>query len=70
MSKKKFYLATKIHCKPKVNLPMFPEVGLPDGCEGIMFVFKTKKAGREFSGKNTKFDEINIVKGNLKEKVK
>lgn len=38
-------------------------VHLPDGCIGVQFIFKTKKAIRKFEGKNSIFQEIAIGKG-------
>lgn len=57
---KKEYLAMKKHSgimqfadtKHRVNLQ------LPEGCTGMLFVFKTKKAAREFWGKDIELMEV------------
>ena len=34
------------------------EIGLPNGCDGVCLVFKTKKAAREWFGKKVELAEI------------
>ncbi len=56
----KQYLAMQLHKKPKTK--PFVLLTLPSGCIGIMFVFKTKKTARKFSGNNVLLLGISDVK--------
>lgn len=56
-SDKPMYLAmrlkTSLEVEPKCLAASFAgPVQLPDGCAGLMFVFKTKKAARAMYGRN------------------
>jgi len=57
------YIGLKLCKKPEVTISgQKNNITLPDGCLGILFVFKTKKAGREWLGKECKFREIEEIK--------
>ena len=58
MSKK--YLAMLLHKNPQTKPSVL--LTLPSGCIGIMFVFKTKKAARGFSGNHVLLSEVSEVK--------
>jgi len=42
--------------------PIIGKMGLPDGCTGILFVFNSKKAARDYWGKNVELKEIEALK--------
>ena len=58
----KKYIGLKIYKKPEVAIGrqtgLSLNLNLPDGCLGILFIFKTKKAGREWLGKDCEFIEV------------
>lgn len=57
------YLAMIIHdgsVESKNNL-ILTTMELPRGCEGVMLVFKTKKAAYDFFGKDVELTEIKKV---------
>ena len=61
MSKKpnkqsRYFVAMQIQTKITVDPPV--PIKFPDGCAGVLFAFKTKKAGKEFLGNDVDFFEI------------
>ena len=36
-------------------------INLPEGCEGIMFVFKTKKTAKKFWGKDVPLQKVREI---------
>jgi len=58
--KMKKYIGLKLYKKPEVAIAGQTgfTLNLPDGCLGILFIFKTKKAGREWLGKDCEFIEV------------
>lgn len=55
----KEYLSMQLHKRPAVSVDGHPEaMTLPPGCVGIMFVFGTKKAARDWCGKKVELREI------------
>ena len=59
----KLYVAMKLH-EGKVHIdgngvPI--QMKLPEGCQGILMAFKTKKSAREFFGKDVELMEIEKV---------
>lgn len=64
------YIAMNISKAPVLdvvvnNIPTEVEMGLPDGCTGILYVFKTKKAARAWWGKD--IDLIPVEEGRKEE---
>lgn len=66
MKKGKMYLSQRLHKTPVVSVrDVFGDyvetpMKLPNGCEGIMFVFRTKTAAREWDGKKTTLRELEV----------
>lgn len=59
---KKFYVAMRI-AQPGVEIAGEQiKLGLPKGCIGVCYTFKTKKAGKEFYGKETEFAVVETIK--------
>jgi len=57
MSKK--YLALQLFQRPTVTLGGHPvAINLPPGCVGITFVFKSKKAARDWCHKKVELQEL------------
>ena len=57
------WIAMNMH---KGNIPIGhwkQHIALPEGCEGLLFVFKTKKAAREFWGKGVILQKVEKEKG-------
>ena len=49
--KDEIYLALRLHSGKVSVTGVEIDMKLPEGCEGIMFVFKTKTAARKYWGK-------------------
>ena len=66
--KNKLYVAMKLHDgKVQVNRSSLPiQMQLPEGCQGILMAFKTKKSAREFFGKDVELMEIEKVENGNK----
>ena len=61
--KNKLYVAMKLHGgKVQIGGSSLPvQMKLPEGCQGILMAFKTKKSAREFFGKDVELMEIEKV---------
>ena len=61
------YLVWRLH--EKVRAVPSIRIDFPDGCVGLMYVFRTMKEARDFSGKNTDLMRVEEIK-NGKQKSK
>jgi hypothetical protein len=57
------WLAMQLHKTAHINIAgqgpfELNEQSWPDGCEGIMFVFRTKKAAKAWEGKDVELMEV------------
>jgi len=52
------YLSMNLHKELKLNAPL--DLNLPKGCLGVMFVFKTKSAARNWEGKKVELCEVSL----------
>ena len=59
---KKTVIALRIHHGIVETTGIRTKIKLPPGCLGIMMVFETKKAAREWWGKDVEFIEIELIK--------
>lgn len=61
--KGKMYVCMRLQEKPVVQIgsAWAQEVKLPEGCIGILFVFKTKKALRAFHGEKAEMITVEKV---------
>jgi hypothetical protein len=59
MMAKRKYLALKMNLgMVKVMGIGIVKIDLPEGCDGVMFVFRTKKAARAYLGKDIELVEL------------
>jgi len=56
------YIPLKLHSGTVAIANQKTQMILPPRCKGILFAFETKKAGKDFMGKDCEFIEIEKVK--------
>ena len=66
MSKKPLYIAQKLHTGVITVGGIQTKMTFPERCVGILMVFETKRAARNFMGKDVTFIECDMKKENEK----